>query len=69
MKQGIHPAAELQTIHCVCGASYEIRSTKKLSKLDICASCHPYFTGKQKYVDTAGRVEKFKKRYGGFAKP
>lgn len=66
MKQGIHPTYELITLECVCGASYHVRSTGKSRKLDICSSCHPFFTGKQKYVDAAGRVEKFKKRYAKF---
>ena len=64
MKQGIHPEYKVRTIQCVCGASYNVGSTREIRKLDICASCHPYFTGKAKYVDTAGRVEKFMKRYG-----
>ena len=67
MKQGIHPAYDIQTMECVCGATYTVRSTKKITKLDICAACHPFFTGKQKYIDTAGRVEKFKQRYAKFA--
>lgn len=66
MKQGIHPDYEVQTVECVCGATYTVGATKQYPKLDICAACHPFFTGKQKYVDTAGRVEKFKKRYGNF---
>lgn len=66
MKQGIHPESQLITVNCACGASYEMRSTKKLRKLEICSSCHPFFTGKQKFIDTAGRVEKFKKRYPKF---
>lgn len=66
MKQGIHPEYTLRKIECVCGATYEIRGTKEIRKLDICAACHPFFTGKQKYVDTAGRLEKFKQRYGKF---
>jgi large subunit ribosomal protein L31 len=69
MKQGIHPKYELTTIQCACGATYRVRSTKPIKKLEICSACHPFFTGKQKYVDTAGRVEKFMKRYGKFAGP
>jgi len=66
MKQGIHPKYELTTIRCACGAVYEVRSTRPNQRLEICAACHPFFTGKQKLVDTAGRVEKFKRRYAKF---
>lgn len=64
MKQGIHPSYEMTEIQCACGATYQVRSTKPIKKLEICSNCHPFFTGKQKYLDTAGRVEKFRKRYG-----
>jgi large subunit ribosomal protein L31 len=64
MKQGIHPNYEMTTIQCACGATYTVRSTKPIKKLEICSNCHPFFTGKAKFVDTAGRVEKFMKRYG-----
>ena len=63
MKQGIHPKYEMATIKCACGAVYTVGSTAKNVHVGICAACHPFFTGKQKYLDTAGRVEKFKKRY------
>jgi len=63
MKQGIHPKYEPVTITCVCGNKIETRSTAKDIKLEICSSCHPFFTGKQKLIDTAGRVERFRKRY------
>ena len=63
MKQGIHPEYKETTITCVCGNVIETRSTKKDIKIDICSNCHPFSTGKQKIVDTAGRVEKFKKKY------
>ena len=69
MKQGIHPKYEMTTIQCACGAKYTVRSTRPNQRLEICAACHPFFTGKQKLVDTAGRVEKFKRRYAKFAKP
>lgn len=69
MKQGIHPKYEPTTITCVCGASYTIRATKAIKKIEICANCHPFFTGKQKYVDAAGRVEKFKQRFSNFTPP
>ena len=63
MKKGIHPNYYMATITCACGATYKVGSTKKEQKLEICAKCHPFFTGKQKFVDTAGRVEKFRQRY------
>jgi large subunit ribosomal protein L31 len=63
MKKGIHPRYEPTTITCVCGNVIETRSTEKDIKVEICSNCHPFFTGKQKLVDTAGRVERFKKRY------
>ena len=64
MKQGIHPTYELTKITCACGNVIETRSTVKDLKVEICSNCHPFYTGKQKLVDTAGRVERFKKKYG-----
>ena len=64
MKEGIHPKYELTTIKCACGNVIETRSTAKNITVEICSSCHPFFTGKQKLVDTAGRVERFRKKYG-----
>ncbi len=64
MKNGIHPDYKPATIRCACGATYETRSTKQNLRVDICAKCHPFYTGKQKLVDTGGRVDRFKKRYG-----
>jgi large subunit ribosomal protein L31 len=63
MKKGIHPKYETTTISCACGNVLETRSTSKDIKVEICSNCHPFFTGKQKLVDTTGRVERFKKRY------
>jgi len=63
MKKGIHPEYKETLITCVCGAVYRTRSTKQNMRVEICGNCHPFFTGKQKLVDTAGRVEKFQKRY------
>ena len=63
MKQGIHPEYETTTIKCACGNVIETRSTKKDIHVDICSSCHPFFTGRQKLVDTGGRVERFNKRF------
>jgi large subunit ribosomal protein L31 len=63
MKKDIHPKYEPTTATCACGNVMEIRSTVKDIKVEICSNCHPFFTGKQKLVDTAGRIERFKKRY------
>jgi large subunit ribosomal protein L31 len=63
MKKDIHPKYEMTTITCACGNVIHTRSTASDVKVEICGNCHPFFTGKQKLVDTAGRVEKFKKRY------
>jgi large subunit ribosomal protein L31 len=63
MKEGIHPNYKETTITCVCGNVIETRSTKKDIKIEICSNCHPFITGKQKILDTAGRVEKFNKKY------
>ncbi len=63
MKDGIHPDYVECVITCTCGASYHTRSTKKTIHVDICAKCHPFFTGTQKIIDTAGRVERFKRKY------
>lgn len=64
MKKAIHPKYEPTTIVCACGASHPTRSTVPNQRIEICSVCHPFFTGKQKLVDTAGRVERFKKKYG-----
>ena len=63
MKKDIHPKYEPTTVTCACGNVMEIRSTVEDIKVEICSNCHPFFTGKQKLVDTAGRVERFKKKY------
>ena len=63
MKEGIHPKYEEANIHCVCGNVIETRSTKKDISVEICSNCHPFYTGTQKLVDTAGKIEKFNKRY------
>lgn len=64
MKQGIHPKYEEATITCACGEVIHTRSTKGDIKVEICSKCHPFFTGRQKLVDTGGRVDRFKKRFG-----
>ena len=63
MKKDIHPSFEKATITCACGNVIETRSTKGDLKVEICSKCHPFFTGKQKLVDTGGRVDRFKKRF------
>jgi len=63
MKQNLHPEYHEVTVHCACGETWTTRSTKKELRLEICSKCHPFFTGKQKLVDSAGRVERFRKRY------
>jgi large subunit ribosomal protein L31 len=68
MKQGIHPEYTETTISCVCGNVIKTRSTKKDIKVEICSKCHPFMTGKQKIMDTAGRVERFKKKYADVKK-
>ncbi len=64
MKDGIHPEYTTSIVTCVCGNTFTTRSTAGNLKLEICSNCHPYFTGKQKLVDSAGRVEKYMKKYG-----
>ena len=65
MKEGIHPDYHDVTVMCACGNTFQTGTTKNVNELrvEICSKCHPYFTGKQKLVDTGGRVDKFKKRY------
>ena len=63
MRKNIHPNYEKTTITCACGNVIEVRSTEKDLKVEICSQCHPFFTGKQKLIDTAGRVERFKRKY------
>ncbi|MCC8023149.1 MAG: 50S ribosomal protein L31 [Clostridiales bacterium] len=64
MKDGIHPEYKDATVKCACGETFVTKSTKGDMKVDICSKCHPFFTGKQKLVDTGGRVDRFNKRYG-----
>ncbi len=63
MKTGIHPDYVECNVHCACGNSFQTRATTSDIHLDVCSACHPYFTGEQRIVDTAGRVERFRKRY------
>ncbi|NQT80246.1 MAG: 50S ribosomal protein L31 [Candidatus Aminicenantes bacterium] len=64
MKKDIHPEYINCNVTCACGNVFTTRSTKKEIRVEICSHCHPFFTGKQKFIDSAGRVEKFKKKYG-----
>ncbi|PIE75045.1 MAG: 50S ribosomal protein L31 [Deltaproteobacteria bacterium] len=66
MKQGIHPEYEKTQVTCACGNVIEVGSTKKDLRTEICSKCHPFFTGKQKLVDTEGRVDRFRKKYGEY---
>lgn len=63
MREGIHPQYVECTVVCACGNTFQTRSTKPSIRLEICSNCHPFFTGRQKFVDTAGRVERFQKRF------
>jgi len=69
MKPGIHPDYHSVTVHCACGHTFQTRSTMKgeMLRVEICSNCHPFFTGKQKLLDTAGRVERFQKKYADAA--
>ena len=64
MKDKIHPKYQDCSVVCACGNTFRTRSTKQSIRVEICSNCHPFFTGKQKFVDSAGRVEKFMKKYG-----
>ena len=65
MKKDIHPQYQEMTVKCACGNTFQTRSTAGDMQVDICSNCHPFYTGKQKFVDAAGRVEKFTKKFGG----
>jgi len=69
MKKDIHPKYEEATVHCSCGNTFTTRSTKKELHVELCSQCHPFYTGKQKLVDSGGRVERFKRRYDKKAEP
>ncbi len=65
MKQDIHPSYNVVTVNCACGSSFETRSTLQgVIQVDVCSACHPFFTGKQKFMDTAGRIDRLKKKFG-----
>jgi len=63
MKEGIHPDYKQASVSCACGEKFVTKSTRETLRLDICSVCHPFFTGKQKLIDTEGRVDKFRKKY------
>ena len=70
MKPGIHPDYKVVNVHCACGATWQTRSTKGSElRLEICSSCHPFFTGKQKLIDSAGRVERYNRKFGKKKEP
>lgn len=66
MRKDIHPKYIESTASCACGATFEVGSTRENIKVEICSKCHPFFTGKQKLVDSAGRIDRFKRKYAGF---
>jgi len=68
MRENIHPAYPTAKVHCACGAQWETRSTNSELQLDICSNCHPFFTGKQKLLDTQGRIDRFNKKYANSPK-
>ncbi len=67
MKEGIHPVSQELEVVCACGAKFTTRSTSKKIHVEICSECHPFYTGQQKIIDTAGRVDRFNRRYEGFS--
>jgi large subunit ribosomal protein L31 len=67
MKEGIHPEYSVLTVTCACGNTFQTRSTRKEVNVDVCGACHPFYTGKQRLVDTQGRVDRFRKKYAAQA--
>jgi large subunit ribosomal protein L31 len=68
MKKDIHPEYHKTIVHCACGNEFETGSTQKEIRVEICSNCHPFFTGKQKLVDSAGKIERFRRKYAKFDK-
>jgi large subunit ribosomal protein L31 len=68
MKDGIHPDYKVITVTCACGTSFQTRSTRNELAVDVCSACHPFYTGKQRLMDTQGRVDRFRRKYGQVAK-
>ena len=69
MRDGIHPEYKAVQVACACGNKFETRSTKTDLQVDVCAACHPFYTGKQRMMDTQGRVDRFRRRYAGATPP
>jgi len=69
MKKDIHPKTFKATIRCNCGNETEVISTKETVQVDVCSQCHPFYTGKQRFLDTAGRIDRFRKKYAKFDQP
>ena len=69
MKKDIHPEYHKTIVHCACGNEFETGSTQEEIRVEICSKCHPFFTGKQKLVDSAGKIERFRRKYAKFEKP
>jgi len=67
MKDGIHPEYQVVKVSCACGSAFETRSTKNELAVDVCSACHPFYTGKHRLMDTQGRVDRFRKKYGNTA--
>jgi large subunit ribosomal protein L31 len=63
MKKGIHPKYTNAVVHCACGNTFTTRSTEKELAVDVCSSCHPFYTGKQRYMDSQGRIDRFRRKY------
>lgn len=68
MKDGIHPEYKVVTVTCACGNTFQTRSTKSELSVDVCGACHPFYTGKQRLVDTQGRVDRFRRKYAAAGK-
>jgi large subunit ribosomal protein L31 len=68
MKDGIHPDYKVITVTCACGNNFQTRSTRNELTVDVCSACHPFYTGKQRLMDTQGRVDRFRRKYGQVAK-
>ena len=64
MKQDIHPEYQVTTVRCSCGETFQTRSTAAELHTDVCSACHPFYTGKQKFIDTAGRIDRFRQKFG-----
>jgi len=63
MKQGIHPNYQVAEVHCACGNTFKTRSTEKQLAVDVCSACHPFYTGKQRFMDSQGRIDRFRRKY------